>query len=989
MTGPYSASEAHLAQALSDESFWVRLGAARAIVTSMPQPGAQEILLAHWNHLVPNVESNRRSTHDTILIELIALAACLEWSAVDGSSMLVNALGRGLQPLLELLQGDWDDLVEFIRSRVREELPDLPIEARGLFIELRRARGWRLHPRNNTSGEEKEEPMTAYENAAFTIEHDSWDAAPKGMFSEVFAPIASKLRSPAQLERKAGIDALLRAALTEKHWYIRDCSQKALASLGLEASLTLLSALKGKPPLSLTGGEIEAISADAMYHESFSAESASHEETRRVGENLLSYLAGEALQQFSDDATAAALAALAASSRGAAAERALHVLLRMQVEVCGPALFWECVNGPLPETRDQAYAALSKVLDGLGRGEHRLRQIGLSNIDPTTSLDWLTSVAKRCQALPEWASDPLSAGSLSWSKHEPIAKGLLQSALLLAPRVAGESRVSISYYSSPMWDKFCSYIKGTKRQDPSDRHSQRQIWRRPIVELPKRCLLGSPVKLVVGLEPATAEDDAALDKFVVQVQAGEDHANLLVLVKSTGFTVRPDYAAVRVPATGPSERVDFTLVATCPGLQTVEITFFRGTERVGYCTIDTNVVENNLVNRGRAILDPRGSRSVKIWDGTSNEDLRRRGATRAVIFADSMPDGSLEFSLLDPAINGDPRHMGKSPLQFSAAQVTAWILQQGALVRDFLKEEYPTEADLQGAIMGLRALGNQLYEQLVPPALTPSLEQFADGVTIAIESNAHWVPWEILSTRASGPVLGERFQLIRIPRKPASSHDATGDPVPLESTVDPGLDISRVLSVTGDDILSAPDTQTDFTLRTFGVAAGLVRDLVEGSLIDLHAAVVDADILHFTCHGRAPPYHLSIGPGQGRRFFVKQVRTLDLKAGAVVFVNACSSAQSSVILAEMENFGFEFYARGARPFVGTLGPVPKDDARQFAQLFYSSFIGHGMTAGDALFKAKRDAANVLKRPSWMFYCLYGPASARRVAPTFAGRLRPN
>lgn len=107
-----------------------------------------------------------------------------------------------------------------------------------------------------------------------------------------------------------------------------------------------------------------------------------------------------------------------------------------------------------------------------------------------------------------------------------------------------------------------------------------------------------------------------------------------------------------------------------------------------------------------------------------------------------------------------------------------------------------------------------------------------------------------------------------------------------------------------------------------------------------------------------------------------------------MFANACGSAQSSVMLAEMENFGFEFYSRGARPFVGTIGPIPKDDARQFAQLFYASFIGRGMSAGDALFKTKREAARVMKRPSWMFYCLYGPASSRRVVPSFAGRLRP-
>lgn len=164
-------------------------------------------------------------------------------------------------------------------------------------------------------------------------------------------------------------------------------------------------------------------------------------------------------------------------------------------------------------------------------------------------------------------------------------------------------------------------------------------------------------------------------------------------------------------------------------------------------------------------------------------------------------------------------------------------------------------------------LGNGLYEQLVPPALTASLEQFADGATIAIESNAHWIPWEILGTRASGPLLSERFQLIRIPRKPALALDAADDPVSLESMSALESGISRVVSVTGDDILSASDSSAEFNRRTFGLAAGLVQDLVEGSVIDLQQAVVGADIVHFTCHGRAPPYHLSIGPRGGAAFF--------------------------------------------------------------------------------------------------------------------------
>jgi hypothetical protein len=61
--------------------------------------------------------------------------------------------------------------------------------------------------------------------------------------------------------------------------------------------------------------------------------------------------------------------------------------------------------------------------------------------------------------------------------------------------------------------------------------------------------------------------------------------------------------------------------------------------------------------------------------------------------------------------------------------------------------------------------------------------------------------------------------------------------------------------------------------------------------------------------------------------------------------------------------------------------VSDNDAMRFVQLLYAEFINEGLNAGDVLAKAKRDATRELKRPSWLFYCLYGPASARRITPT--------
>jgi hypothetical protein len=157
-----------------------------------------------------------------------------------------------------------------------------------------------------------------------------------------------------------------------------------------------------------------------------------------------------------------------------------------------------------------------------------------------------------------------------------------------------------------------------------------------------------------------------------------------------------------------------------------------------------------------------------------------------------------------------------------------------------------------------------------------------------------------------------------------------------------------------------------------------VEELRESTLDSLREHVKNADIVHFTCHGRSQPvYHLSLGPGPARRLLPKQVEMLELKPGAVVFANACASDKMELLLREFESFGFNFYARGARPFIGTLGPVPVTHAIALAHRFYEWFIVRGAPAGQALQQAKFEITKELNNPFALFYCLYGPASACR------------
>ena len=95
---------------------------------------------------------------------------------------------------------------------------------------------------------------------------------------------------------------------------------------------------------------------------------------------------------------------------------------------------------------------------------------------------------------------------------------------------------------------------------------------------------------------------------------------------------------------------------------------------------------------------------------------------------------------------------------------------------------------------------------------------------------------------------------------------------------------------------------------------------------------------------------------------------------ALVFVNACTSDVTTLHYGTFKNMGQQFFESGAGTFIGTIAPVPIEQAIQFASVFYEQILA-GESVGIALHQAK----NEMKRqenPFYLFYCLYGNAYKR-------------
>jgi hypothetical protein len=116
------------------------------------------------------------------------------------------------------------------------------------------------------------------------------------------------------------------------------------------------------------------------------------------------------------------------------------------------------------------------------------------------------------------------------------------------------------------------------------------------------------------------------------------------------------------------------------------------------------------------------------------------------------------------------------------------------------------------------------------------------------------------------------------------------------------------------------------------------------------------------------------------RIYQSFVRTLGLVSRPLVFGNACASAGTQTDLAALQGFGAAFLSGGgALNFVGTFAPITRTTAVVFAERFYAQLFS-GLPVGEALRRTKAGfAAQDLKDPSYLFYCLYGPPDSTYVA----------
>jgi CHAT domain len=283
----------------------------------------------------------------------------------------------------------------------------------------------------------------------------------------------------------------------------------------------------------------------------------------------------------------------------------------------------------------------------------------------------------------------------------------------------------------------------------------------------------------------------------------------------------------------------------------------------------------------------------------------------------------------------------------------------------------PTHTAQRNILFNLRGLGQELFNQLVPPTVANHIQAWQPGLSVRISTNEPWIPWELMYDGQY--FLGEKFLFIRLPRLDNSQH------LPQRSRPQHqgAKQVKKIVNVVGGNIKPHEEAQRASDLFSQLPESIFTTCLIEKSFSELEASLNEADILHFTCHGHIKPRHLlqiSSDPFLSRENISSyNISQLTLKPGSFVFANACNSNTPVYFLNNFTSFAWEFYKQGADIFIGTLGTIPTQYAINFAHTVYQELLlrDDRRTVPQAIDKAKKVAKDDDNNYFWLLYCIYG------------------
>lgn len=282
----------------------------------------------------------------------------------------------------------------------------------------------------------------------------------------------------------------------------------------------------------------------------------------------------------------------------------------------------------------------------------------------------------------------------------------------------------------------------------------------------------------------------------------------------------------------------------------------------------------------------------------------------------------------------------------------------------------------------LAALGERLFDELMPPALQRDLAaaMASSARTLQVTTDEPWIPWELLKPRLDKAevetFLCERFRLARwlsgslsqpselVVRRLACVEAGKAGDRPLEGPARDRAVLAVLAHEAGLDDASVGDAAFGDVAKLLDEGAvGLWHFAAHGSR---HLEEAAPGVIHLLRRTVLKPEHLN----RERQQKIAASRPL-------VFLNVCSAAQQGVSLAGLGGWVNAWVEKcGAGLFIAPLCTVDDGLAHHFAATFYTA-LRRGETVGEAVREAR--AATKSQRPedpTWLAYSVYGHPNAR-------------
>lgn len=516
-------------------------------------------------------------------------------------------------------------------------------------------------------------------------------------------------------------------------------------------------------------------------------------------------------------------------------------------------------------------------------------------------------------------------------------------------RAAGESsspgHQSRSFSSGPLAhhvrQEILQFARAEERSIP---HASDRITTCPEVKVPDVVSLGEPFDISISLREGRIGDEASGIELALDEHGLRELEVEILPADSEAFDVRsvPLTGRLAVGASGNSASLVFRLVGRACGTHSIDAAFRQGRVELLRLTIRVHV---QIAPAVAPVAPPRTTTALVEISGNSSDDVVVLRIDPR--FSDG-PTAAWSIRLLAPA---ELLPFERSLMQDVPASMQALLVEQCRRMEHDFATNSPKV--LEGR---LRRMGSNLARTLLPAELQRDLHRLPEGISLHIESNDAWVPWEMvrLGDADNGFFLGERFAVTRWLREGSRQQRLRRSPTVLVAPTDSRLSVGAERNA-----LTHLSGAVPMELRTLED----VSDLLDGALNKRYGRCA---FLHFVAHGETAPNDPHGGRvllQRGQKLLVTDITppnategTTELDAplmGSCVFLNACQTGiGGQPTLTGHGGWATVFARAGAAAFIAPSWSVFDHTASRFAEALYEA-LSNGVSLGEAARRARR------------------------------------